>query len=164
RKEKTPASGKEAVSYSGPQKDVEVIPMNNMRRSIARHMRTSLDTSAHVYSVTEVDMSAVANYKEAHAGEFLQQEDFKLTYTPFIIDASIKALKDFPMVNSSVDIESGEIYQKKSINVGLAVAIEKGLIVPVIKNADERNFLGVAREAYRLISRARDNKLDPDDV
>ncbi|HKJ69328.1 MAG TPA: dihydrolipoamide acetyltransferase family protein [bacterium] len=164
RKERGPEKGAEPITYAGPMDDVEVIQMDNMRQSIARHMRTSLDTSAHVYSLSEVDMSKVAEFREKHKPEFMREEGFKLTYMPFIIDATIKALKDFPLVNASVDIEKGQILQKKFINIGIAVAIENGLIVPVIKNADERNFLGVAREASRLIVKAREKSLEPDDV
>ncbi len=164
RKPRVSEKGAEPITYTGPMDDVEVIQMDNMRQSIARHMRTSLDTSAHVYSLSEVDMSNVVRFREEHKAEFIRQEGFKLTYTPFIVDATIKALKDFPLVNASVDVEKGEILQKKFINIGIAVAIENGLIVPVIKNADERNFLGVAREASRLIARAREKSLEPDDV
>ncbi|MEJ2051543.1 MAG: dihydrolipoamide acetyltransferase family protein, partial [Calditrichota bacterium] len=141
RKAQRPAKNVQPITYTGSLDDVEVIKMDNMRQSIARHMRTSLDTSAHVYSVSEVDMSRVVDFRESHKESFLKKEGFKLTYTPFIIDATIKALKDFPIVNASLDMEKGEILQKKFINIGLAVAIEQGLIVPVIKHADERNFL-----------------------
>lgn len=154
----------EQVKYTGPMEGVDVIPMNNMRKSIAKHMRNSLDTSAHVYSVTECDMSAVAKYRQAQKIEFQAREGFNLTYTPFIIDAAVKAIKDFPQINSSVDIDKGQILQKNFINIGMAVAIENGLIVPVIKNADERNFLGIAREGYRLAVKARNSELSPDEV
>ncbi|MBD3274090.1 MAG: 2-oxo acid dehydrogenase subunit E2 [Candidatus Marinimicrobia bacterium] len=154
----------EQVKYTGPMEGVDVIPMNNMRKSIAKHMRNSLDTSAHVYSVTECDMSAVAKYRQAQKAEFQDREGFNLTYTPFIIDAAVKAIKDFPQINSSVDIDKGQILQKNFINIGMAVAIDNGLIVPVIKNADERNFLGIAREGYRLAVKARNGELNPDEV
>ncbi len=154
----------EQVKYTGPMDDVDIISMDTMRKSIARHMRTSLDTSAHVYSVTECDMSAVANYRDAKKAEFQQQEGFNLTYTPFIIHAAVKAIKDFPQINSSVDIDKGHILQKNFINIGMAVAIDNGLIVPVIKSADERNFLGIAREGYRLAVKARNRELDPNEV
>jgi len=163
-KKAAPSKQVEPITYTGPMQGVDVIEMSNMRKSIARHMRTSVDTSAHVYSVTEVDMSNIVKYREQHKADFQQDEGFKLTYTPFIVDATVKALKDFPRVNSSVDMDKGQILVKNFINVGVAVAIESGLIVPVIKSADERNFLGLARETYRLAEKARNNNLDPDDV
>lgn len=165
RKTAVPGSKKtEPLKYTGPMEGVDVLEMDNMRQSIAKHMRRSLDTSAHVYSVTEVDMTAVANFRDQNKSEFLKSEGFKLTYTPFIIDATVKAIKDYPLINSSVDMDKGHVLQKNFINLGLAVAIENGLIVPVIKNADERNFLGIAREAYRLATKARDRELEPDEV
>jgi len=164
RKEQPLAEPPQPITYTGSMDDVEVIKLDNMRKSIAKHMRTSLDTSAHVYSVSEVDMSGVVEFRERRKGAFVEKEGFKLTYTPFIIDATIKALKDFPAVNASLDLEKGEILQKKFINIGLAVAIEQGLIVPVIKHADERNFLGLSRETSRLVRAARARELTPEDV
>ncbi len=163
-KRATPTKQVEPITYTGPMQGVDVIEMDNMRKSIAKHMRTSVDTSAHVYSVTEVDMSNIVKFREQHKAEFQKEEGFKLTYTPFIVDATVKALKDFPHVNSSVDIDKGQILVKNFINIGVAVAIESGLIVPVIKSADERNFLGLARETYRLAEKARNKNLNPDDV
>lgn len=163
-KQATPIKQVEPITYTGPMQGVDVIEMDNMRKSIAKHMRTSVDTSAHVYSVTEVDMSNIVKFREQHKAEFQKEEGFKLTYTPFIVDATVKALKDFPHVNSSVDINKGQILVKNFINIGVAVAIESGLIVPVIKSADERNFLGLARETYRLAEKARNKNLNPDDV
>jgi len=159
-----PAKRTEPIKYSGPMEGVDVVEMDNMRKSIARHMRSSLDTSAHVYSVSEVDMTRIVKYREEHKAEFRNNEGFKLTYTPFIADATVRALLDFPRVNASVDMDKGEILEKRFVNLGMAVAIEDGLIVPVIKNADERSFLGLARETYRLANKARDEELNPDDV
>ena len=169
RKEKglrrrAPAKQVEQIKYTGPMDNVDVVEMDTMRKSIARHMRTSLDSSAHVYSVSEVDMTRIVEYREKHKQKFLEQEGFKLTYTPFIADATVKALKEFPRVNASVDLDKGEIYEKRFVNLGLAVAIPQGLIVPVIKNADERNFLGLARETSHLAQKARNKELTPDDV
>lgn len=152
------------VKYTGPMDGVDVREMDNMRKSIAKHMRSSLDTSAHVYSVSEVDMSKVVEFRNQEKTCFEKEEGFKLTFTPFIVDAVVKALKDFPRVNASVDMEKGQILLKNFINVGVAVAIEDGLIVPVVKNADERSFLGLAREIFRLAEKARDRELDPEDV
>jgi len=164
RQKGAPSRRVEAIKYTGPMENVEVVPMDNMRKSIAKHMRISLDTSTHVYSVAEVDMSSVVSFRDQHKGQFQKDEGFKLTYTPFIIDATVKTLKDFPRINASVDMDKGELLVKKFINIGIAVAIEDGLIVPVIKNADERNFLGFARETYRLAEKARNKDLEPDDV
>ncbi|MCF7804509.1 MAG: 2-oxo acid dehydrogenase subunit E2 [Candidatus Marinimicrobia bacterium] len=161
---RAPAKPVEPIKYTGSMENVNVVEMDSMRKTIARHMRTSLDTSAHVYSVSEVDMSKVVDFREANKTAFQKQEGFKLTYTPFIAYATVKALKDFPRVNASVDMEKGQILEKRFINLGMAVAIEDGLIVPVIKGADERSFLGLAREIRRLAENARMKELEPDDV
>lgn len=139
-----------------------IIPMDHIRKKIAEHMRRSLDTSAHVYTLTECDMSKVIQTIQREKEKFLQEEKIKLTFTPFFIYASIKALKDFPKVNASIDGEN--IILKKNINIGIAVATERGLIVPVIKNAEAKSFLGITREAYNLAVRAREEKLSPDDI
>ncbi|MFQ5641891.1 MAG: dihydrolipoamide acetyltransferase family protein, partial [bacterium] len=142
---------------------VEVIPMDNMRKSIAAHMVNSVQTSPHVFAVSEADMSELVRYREVHKNEFLRKEGFKLTYMPFIIHACAQALRDFPMVNSSV--QEDKIIRKKYINVGVAVALpNNGLIVPVIKGADGMNILGLARVGNDLAQRARTKKLRPDEV
>jgi 2-oxoglutarate dehydrogenase E2 component (dihydrolipoamide succinyltransferase) len=141
---------------------IETVTMDTMRRKIAEHMVQSVKTSPHVSSVTEADLSRIYAYREKQRGAFEKREGFKLTYTPFIIDAVIKALKRFPLVNSSIDGE--KILIKKFINIGIAVALENGLIVPVIKNADEKNLTGLARAVNDLAVRARNKKLSPDDV
>ncbi len=140
----------------------EVIPMDTIRRQIADHMKKSLDTSAHVYSVSECDMTKVMNLLKAKRPEFQKQEGFKLTVTPFILHAVAKALVDFPRVNAS--LEDDNIILKKNINLGIAVASQKGLIVPVVKKAEEKNFRGLARSVNELVTRTRDNKLNLDDV
>ncbi|MFQ5632326.1 MAG: dihydrolipoamide acetyltransferase family protein [bacterium] len=150
-----------ATPGMGPQPG-EIIEMDNMRKSIAAHMVQSVQTSPHVYSLTEADVSHLVRYREAVKDVFLQKEGFKLTYTPFLIHAVAKALRDFPMVNSSVD--GTKIILKKDINIGTAVAIPSGLIVPVVKNADMLNLLGIARTLDDLANRARAKKLLPDEV
>jgi 2-oxoglutarate dehydrogenase E2 component (dihydrolipoamide succinyltransferase) len=150
-----------ATPGKGPQAG-EIIEMDNMRKSIAAHMVRSVQTSPHVYSITEADVSHLVRYREAVKDVFLQKEGFKLTYTPFLIHAAAKALRDFPMVNSSVD--GTKIILKKEINIGTAVAIPSGLIVPVVKNADMLNLLGIARTLDDLANRARAKKLLPDEV
>jgi 2-oxoglutarate dehydrogenase E2 component (dihydrolipoamide succinyltransferase) len=141
---------------------IETVTMDTMRKKIAEHMVQSVKTSPHVSSVTEADLSRIYAYREKHRGAFEKREGFKLTYTPFIIDAVIKALKRFPLVNSSID--GDKILIKKFINIGIAVALENGLIVPVIKHADEKNLTGLARAVNDLAVRARNKKLSPDDV
>jgi pyruvate dehydrogenase E2 component (dihydrolipoamide acetyltransferase) len=141
---------------------VEVIPMDNVRKKIAEHMRHSLDTSAHVYSVSECDMTDVMNLMYAKREEFQRQEGFKLTLTPFILHATVKALLDYPRVNASLDGEN--IIEKKDINLGIAVASLRGLIVPVVKNAEEKSFRGLARTVNDLVTRTRDNKLNYADI
>ena len=142
--------------------EVEVIPMDNVRKKIAHHMRFSLDTSAHVYSVAECDVTGVLNLVKKRRPDFMKTEGMKLTFNPFILYAVSKAVKDFPTVNSSVDGET--IIRKKKVNFGRAVATDHGLFVPVIKNADDLNFRGLARASYNLAIRARDKKLTMDDI
>lgn len=142
---------------------VEIIPMDTMRKSISNHMRISLDTSAHVQSMSEVDMTHVVKFREAVKDDFFKKHGFKLTYTPIILEAVAKAIRDFPLMNSSVD--GTNIIRKKDINMGMAVAMpNNGLIVPVIKNIDELNFFGICKRSNELAYKARDKKLSPDDV
>ena len=141
---------------------VEVVPMSTMRQKIAEHMVESKRTSPHVHTVFEVDMARIAHLRERSKAKFEQHNGVKLTFLPFITRAAVNALKAFPYVNSSM--EGTSIVLKKDINVGIAVALEWGLIVPVIKNADEKNFLGLARAIRELADRARAKKLSPGDV
>jgi 2-oxoglutarate dehydrogenase E2 component (dihydrolipoamide succinyltransferase) len=145
-----------------PRDGVEVIPMDTMRKKIAEHMVYSVKTSPHVSSVTEADMSRIYAFREKHKTAFEKKEGFKLTYTPFIVDAVIRAIKKYPLINASID--GDKILMKRYINIGVAVALENGLIVPVIKNADEKNLTGLARAVDDLAVRARSKKLTPDDV
>jgi pyruvate dehydrogenase E2 component (dihydrolipoamide acetyltransferase) len=140
----------------------EVVPMSAMRKSIAEHMTASRRISAHVTTVFEVDLTRIVNLKNQHAQEFLSREGIKLSYMPFFIKVAADALKEFPIVNASI-VDTNIVY-KKDINVGVAVALDWGLIVPVIKNADEKSFLGLARTAVDLAERARRKKLTPEDV
>lgn len=136
--------------------------MDNMRRRIAEHMVMSKQTSPHVYSVSMCDMTKIVNYRERVKNKFEENEGTKLTYTPFFIDAVVRAIKDFPLINSS--IEGSNVLVKKFINIGIAVALENGLIVPVIKSADALNLVGLARATNDLASRARSKQLKPDEV
>ena len=141
---------------------VGVVPMSAMRQKIAQHMVESKRTSPHVHTVFDVDMSRVARLRARTKAEFEQRNGVRLTYLPFIARAAVTALKAFPYVNSS--LEGTNIVLKKEINLGIAVVLEWGLIVPVIKNAEEKNFLGLAKAIRDLADRARAKKLSPDEV
>jgi 2-oxoglutarate dehydrogenase E2 component (dihydrolipoamide succinyltransferase) len=140
----------------------QVVPMTAMRRQIAEHMVASKRTSAHVYTVIEVEMSKVVETRERNREEFERRSNFKLTYTPFFVRAAVEAIRDTPVINASV--EGTNIIYKRDVNVGIAVALETGLIVPVIKHADEKNFLGLARAVQDLAERARGKRLSVEDV
>ncbi len=137
--------------------------MDNMRKRIAEHMVRSKATSAHVYSTAEVDAHRLVLFRSQHQEQFLAREGFKLSFTPFFLEAAVKALIQFPYVNSSVD--GDKVILKKSINLGCAVALgNTGLIVPVIKNADQLSFVGLASALNSLAAKARSKSLTPDDV
>ena len=140
----------------------EIIPMDNNRQRIMHHMLNSKNTSVHVSAMIEVDMSRIYNFIEKNRDTF-SNEGVKLTYMPFISFAVIKGLKEFPLMNASID--GNNIVMKKYINLGIAVAVEpNGLIVPNIKNADERNIRGLAKSIADIGNRARTKKLVPDDI
>jgi 2-oxoglutarate dehydrogenase E2 component (dihydrolipoamide succinyltransferase) len=141
---------------------IEVVPMSVMRKSIAEHMVASRRTAAHVTTVFEVDMTRIVSLKNQYTQEFLSKEGIKLSYMPFFIKTVSAGLKEFPVVNAS--IQDTNIVYKKDINIGVAVALDWGLIVPVIKNADEKSFLGLARASVDLAKRARKKRLTPEDV
>src|SRR5690606_10463159 len=141
---------------------VEIIEMSTMRKTIAEHMVYSKHVSPHTYNAAEVDMTRIVHFRERVKGQFEREEQFKLTYTPFILHATVQALKSYPLMNSSV--EEHRIIRKEYINLGVAVAIDDGLLVPVIKEADEKNLLGLARASWELAEKARQKKLKPDDV
>ena len=141
---------------------VSVVPMTPIRAKIARHMVLSRQTSAHVTTVFEVDMNRVARLREQHGRTFQERKGVKLTYTPFIVRAAIEGLRAFPIVNASVDGDN--VVYKKDVNIGIAVALDGGLIVPVVKNADDLSLSGIAVAVTDLANRARSRKLSPDDV
>lgn len=153
-------TGDLAQKYPSPQ--YEILQMSNVIAKMSDHMIKSVQTSPHVWAVHECDMSNVDKARRKNAESFEKREGFKLTYTPFVCDAVIKALKQFPLVNASVDAD--KIILKKFVNLGIAVAAENGLIVPVIKNADEKNFVGLARSLNDLAVRARTRKLVPAEI
>ena len=146
-----------------PQQGDQVIEMTRMRKLIADHMVASEDTSVHVTSVIEIDVTNLVKWRDKFKKTFEQREGEKLTFTPIFIQAVAKTLRDYPMLNSSL---SGEkIIVRKNINIGMATALADGnLIVPVIKNADHKNLLGLAKAVNDLARRARSNKLQPDEI
>ena len=145
-----------------PQLGDRVEPMSVMRKKIAEHMVLSRRTSAHVTTVYEIDMTRVARLRDEHRDEFYQRTGTKLTFMPFIFEAVNKALRKFPIFNAQVSGE--QIIYKQDINLGMAVALDWGLIVPVIKRADDLSISGLARTANDLADRARTKQLKPDEV
>jgi 2-oxoglutarate dehydrogenase E2 component (dihydrolipoamide succinyltransferase) len=144
-----------------PGERVQIVPMSVMRKKIAEHMVLSAHTSPHVYSVYEVNFGRVSALRDKRKAEY-EAAGAKLTFTAFIAKVVVDALRQFPIVNASVDGDN--IVYKKDINLGIAVALDNGLIVPVIRNADEKNLLGLSRSINDLAARARSKKLSPDDV
>ncbi len=154
-----PVAAAPQIVFAGP---THAVPMTPMRKQIAEHMALSKKTSAHVSTVFEVEMTRIVDLMARQGEEFERRNGLKLTYTPFFVRAAVEAIRAFPIVNSSVDGSS--IVYKRDINVGIAVALETGLIVPVIKRADEKNFLGISRAVKDLAERARSKHLSVDDV
>lgn len=142
---------------------IEKIPMDNIRQKIMDHMIASRDTSVHVMSMIEVDMTRAYNFIQEKKDEFQQQYGVKLTYMAFIAQACVKAIKSYPLINSTID--GNTILQKSFVNLGIAVAIEPaGLIVPNIKGAEQLNLIGLAKAINDLAHRSRNKKLTPDDI
>jgi 2-oxoglutarate dehydrogenase E2 component (dihydrolipoamide succinyltransferase) len=139
-----------------------VEPMTNMRQRIAEHMLASKRVSPHVYSVDEIDMTKVASLRAKSKEEFEQRYETKLTFMPFFVKAAVAGLRAFPTVNASLD--GTNVVLHKEINIGIAVALDWGLIVPVVKGADEKNLLGIQRTLNDLAERARSKKLKPEEV
>ncbi len=149
-----------AKSYSG---NVEIQEMDRMRRLIAENMVRSKSTSAHVTSFVEADVTNIVNWRNKMKKKFQDMYGENLTFTPIFIEAVTKALRDFPLINSSID--GNNIVVKKDLNIGMAAALPSGnLIVPVIKNADLLNIVGIAKKVNDLANRARINKLKPDEI
>jgi pyruvate dehydrogenase E2 component (dihydrolipoyllysine-residue acetyltransferase) len=144
-----------------PGENVQIVPMSVMRKKIAEHMVLSARTSPHVYSVYEVNVGRVATLRDKKKAEY-EAGGAKLTYTAFIAKVTIDALRQFPIVNASLDGDN--IVYKKDINLGIAVALDNGIIVPVLRNADEKNLLGLSRAINDLANRARARKLNPEEV
>jgi len=140
----------------------EVQPMSTMRQRIAEHMVASKRVSAHVYSVDEIDMSKIAALRAKSKDEFEKRYETKLTFMPFFVKAAVAGLRAYPTLNASLD--GTNVVLHKEINIGIAVALDWGLLVPVVKNADEKNILGVQRTMNDLAERARTKKLKPEEV
>lgn len=149
-----------ATKPTPPRTRVE--PMSIMRAKIAEHMIHSKRTSAHVTTVHRVDMTRIAKVRAKAKDEFQQRYGFSLTFLPFITRAAVEALRQFPIVNSS--IEGNNVLYHNDVNIGIAVALDNGLIVPVIRNADEKNVVGLQRSIVDLAARARSRQLKPDEV
>jgi 2-oxoglutarate dehydrogenase E2 component (dihydrolipoamide succinyltransferase) len=145
-----------------PGAEVHVEPMSTMRKRIAEHMVVSRRTSAHVTTVFEIDMQRVSELRQSHKQAFAERHNTRLTYTAFIAAATVEALTAFPLLNASLDGDN--IIYHRNVNLGIAVALDWGLIVPVIKRADSLNLVGLARAINDLGERARDKKLEPTDV
>jgi pyruvate dehydrogenase E2 component (dihydrolipoamide acetyltransferase) len=147
------------LRFSG---ESETVVMTPMRRAISEHMVLSKRTSAHVHTVFEVDMTPVVRLRDHHKDEFEKREGIKLTFTPFFVKALVDTVREFPVVNASITGDS--IVYKKTVNVGIAVALENGLIVPVVKDAQLKSFTGLALAVQDLAERARTKRLRPEDV
>ena len=148
------------ITYSG---EDEIIEMDRMRKMIAERMLSSKQTSPHVTSFVEADVTNIVNWRNKWKRTFMERDKTALTYTPFFIEAIVKAIKDFPIINISVD--GDRIIKRKAVNIGMAVALQSGnLIVPVIKNADQLSLLGITHAVNDLAARARDNKLKADEL
>ena len=155
---KAPAAGGDTAGER-----VEVVKMDRMRQLIAEHMRRSKDTSAHVTSFSEVDVTGLVRHREAHKAEFQKREGVKLTYTPYFLEAVIDPLREHPLLNSSV--EGTDVLIRKDFHIGIAVALgTKGLLVPVVRNAGLQNLTGLAHAVADLAERTRTKKLQPDEL
>lgn len=164
--QETPPAPRPQPAYQSPTTytgNVEIIEMDRMRKLIAKHMTDSVQTSAHVTSFAECDVTNMVLWREKIKKEFEKREGEKITFTPLFIEALVKCLKKYPWLSSS--IEGDKIVVKKDLNIGMATALADGnLIVPVIKNADQLNLVGLTRQVNKLANAARTGKLRPDDT
>ena len=150
-------SQNEGISNSGQVKE-----MSHMRKLISKHMKKSIETSAHVYLMTEIDMTHIVEYIKLKDKEFHDKERFNLTYTPFIVQATIKALEEHPQMNTSLSKDT--IHYHKNINIGMAVSTDGGLMVPSILNCEEKSFLGICRSVNSIAKRTRENSISADEL
>ena len=149
------------LTYQGEEGD-RVIPMTPLRKIVAEHMVLSKQVSPHVGTVAEIDMSAVVRFRDGHKKAFQAQHGFALTFLPFVVQAAVRALREFPRLNASVLADA--IVEKRAIHLGVAVETDKGLVVPVIRDADALSLTGIARAVEDLSARARSKKLSPDEL
>jgi 2-oxoglutarate dehydrogenase E2 component (dihydrolipoamide succinyltransferase) len=154
--------GPPAAYLYRPEPEDRLVPMSPMRKQIAEHMLWSQQISAQVTSFSECDMHRIVRYRDEHRARFEAEEGVPLSFLPFVAEAAVKALKEFPIFNASV--VGDHVALKKHVHLGIAVALEEGLIVPVVRNADEMNFVGMARSIHRLAEKARSRGLEPADV
>ena len=157
-----PVTHEAAAQFRGEAPSGRVEPMSIMRQKIAEHMVFSAQTSVHVTTVHKVDMTRIAKVRDRLKGEFQARYGFGLTFLPFVARATTGALQQFPLLNASID--GANIIYHRDINLGIAVALENGLIVPVIRNADEKNVVGLQRSIADLAGRARSRQLRPEEV
>jgi pyruvate dehydrogenase E2 component (dihydrolipoamide acetyltransferase) len=157
-----PAREAPTPARAAPAAREEAVPLSRMRRSIATNMVASIQTSARAWNLTEVNMENVVKVRAAAKDGFKEREDLNLTYMPFVARAACEALLQFPDVNS--ELREDQLILKRYVNLGIAVALDDGLIVPVVKGADEMNIVGLARAINDMATRARNKKLNPDDV
>ncbi|MFA6950081.1 MAG: dihydrolipoamide acetyltransferase family protein [Lentimicrobiaceae bacterium] len=159
----TPVSPANRATHATAHQGDEIVEMDRMRKLIADHMVMSKQVAPHVTSFIEVDVTNMVQWRDKVKDEFFKREKEKITFTPIFIEAATQAIKEFPGVNASVD--GYNIILRKNINIGMAAALPSGnLIVPVIKNADQKSLLGLAKEVNSFAEKARQNKLDPDDI
>ncbi|MFH5884242.1 2-oxoglutarate dehydrogenase, E2 component, dihydrolipoamide succinyltransferase [Halalkalibaculum sp. DA3122] len=156
------------LNVQRPSQNVEILKMDRMRKTIAEHMVRSKQTSAHVTTFAEADVTNLVRWREANKEEFYERAGIKLTFTPLFLEAFIQAIREFPLINSSVDTDNDQILLKRDINFGIAVALGEGgkggLIVPVIKQAQDKNLVGLAKEVSELAEKARTKNLNPSDL
>ena len=159
-KNETPTHHKTPIPNTG---EIEIVEMDRMRKLISSHMTMSKATSAHITSMVEVDMTNIVNWRNSVKEDFKDREKQNITFTPIIIEAMAKAVKDFPLINVSVD--GTNIHIHKNVNIGMAAALPDGnLIVPVIKECQNKNLIGITKSVNDLASRARSSQLNPDDI
>lgn len=158
--QQTTSTGHTTLTNSG---DTEIIEMDRMRKLISTHMTMSKQTSAHITSFVEADMTNIVNWRNKIKADFKKRENQNITFTPIIIEAMSKAVKDFPMIN--VSVSGTDIHIHKNVNIGMAAALPDGnLIVPVIKQCQEKNLVGITKSVNDLATRARGGQLKPDDI
>jgi 2-oxoglutarate dehydrogenase complex dihydrolipoamide succinyltransferase (E2) component len=157
-----PAPAARQAPTGGEEEATEVVPLTGKRKAMAEHLVRSKQTAPHVTTVAEVDMTRLVRFREKHKAEFEQQEGIALTYMPFIVMAAVRALKDLPSLNASM--EADRILLKRYYHIGIAVALEEGLVVPVIRHADRLDIRGLAHAIHDLAERARSKKLTSDDL